>query len=351
LPDVNIAILGFGFMGKVYAYAAQSLKHFYPDAPKVNISNVLVSKNADQASLTRRYQFDKVTQDYSTILEDKSINAVYVALPNNIHSTHVIPAIEANKNILCEKPLEINLEKALTMTKLAQENKSIIANAVFEYRFLPAVSLIKSFIENQKLGRILQFRVMYLHGSYAEKRPMSWRLSEGIGGALLDLGPHVVDLVLYLLGPIKSTQGKITTKYPSRKVDDMAQIFCETEMGADGYIEVSRLSVGSIDDLRIEVHGEYGSVKWNLESMNFIQFFSKEYAPAGYQTIPVFTNPHDRSDFPPEKVSAGWLRPHVHCLYNFAKKVENSSFEDVQSATFADGLNVQKVIQSIINTN
>ena len=349
MRDINIAILGFGFMGKVYAYAANSLKHFYPDSPKVNVSNVLISDNGDQNLLKNRYQFENVTKDYNTILEDESINAIYVALPNDLHSDHVIPAIKFNKNILCEKPLEINFDKALEMTNAAHKNKSIVTNAVFEYRFLPAISLIKNFIDENKLGRILQFRVLYLHGSYAEERPMSWRLMEGTGGALLDLGPHVVDLVQYLLGPIKNAEGKVLSKYQSRGVDDISQIFCETEYGADGYMEVSRLSVGSIDDLRIEIHGENGAVKWSLESMNFIDFFSKEYSPSGYQKIPVFTNFQDRSDFPPEKVSAGWLRPHIHCLYNFVKKIEDNRFIDNQSATFDDGLSVQKVIQSIFN--
>lgn len=349
MSDINIAILGFGFMGKVYAYAADSVKHYYPNAPKINISNVLLSKNKDKDLIKKRYQFQNVTTDYSEIINDENINAIYVALPNDLHLTHVIPAINANKSVLCEKPLEINFEKSAKMTRIAEENQSIVANAVFEYRFLPAISMIKSLINQNKLGRILQFRMMYLHGSYAEKRPMSWRLSPGIGGALLDLGPHVIDLAHYLIGPLKNIEGKISTKYSDREVDDIAQILCETESGGSGYVEVSRLSVGSVDDLRVEIHGEKGSVKWNLESMNFIDFFSKDYTPTGYQRIPVFTNSMDETDFPPEKVSSGWLMPHVHCLYNFVKKVENRDYVDNHSASFSDGLNVQKIIHSIMN--
>ena len=78
MNEVNMAVLGFGFMGKVYAYAADSLKHFYPDCPKVNISSVLVSEKTDQAYLKNRYQFQNTTTDYSSILDNKLINAVYV---------------------------------------------------------------------------------------------------------------------------------------------------------------------------------------------------------------------------------------------------------------------------------
>ena len=338
-------------MGKVYAYAANAVRHFYPDAPAINISTVLLSNDRDKSLIKKRYGFSNITTDYTEILDDEKINAVYVALPNNLHLDYVIPAINAKKNILCEKPLEINLEKSTQMTDIAAAHKSIVANAVFEYRFLPAVSMIKNLISKNELGRILQFRMMYLHGSYAEKRPITWRLSPGIGGALLDLGPHVIDLAHYLLGPLKNIEGKTFTKYPDREVDDIAQILCETEAGGSGYIEASRLSVGSIDDLRIEVHGEQGAVKWNLQSMNFIDYFNKNSAPNGYRRIPVFTNPLDDTDFPPEKVSSGWLMPHIHCLYNFVKKVDDINYIDNQSASFSDGLNVQKVIHSIMSKN
>lgn len=351
MREVNIAILGFGFMGRVYAYAAQSIKHFYPDAPKICISSVLVTDKVNQFALKSRYDFDTITTDYDTILNNKSINAVYVALPNDQHSSYVIPAIKAGKNVLCEKPLEVNLDKTLEMVEVAKSNKSTIASSVFEYRFLPAISFIKDLIEQEKLGKILQFRLLYLHGSYAEQRQMSWRLKEGIGGALRDLGPHIIDLALYLLGPFKSFDGKLSSKYLSREVDNVAQIICETESGADGYLEVSRLSVGSIDELRIEIHGDQGSIKWNLENMNFLEFFSKQFPSRGYQTIPVFVDPSDCSDFPPEKVSSGWLQAHVNCLYSFTKSVAEDKYIDNRAATFGDGLEVQKIIEGILNSS
>lgn len=351
MRDINLAILGFGFMGRVYAYAASSLKHFYPNAPHINIENVLVSKNTEPNCLLSRYRFNNVTNNFDEILNDSSIDAVYVALPNNLHLNHVAPAIESGKHVLCEKPLEINLEKTSEMLLSANNNLSIVTQSVFEYRFLPAVSYIKKLIDEQRLGKVLQFRICYLHGSYAEERPMSWRLTEGIGGALLDLGPHIIDLALYLLGPIKTVDGRLSAKYPSRGVDDIARILCETENGADGYIEASRLSVGSIDELRIEIHGDQGAVKWNLESMNFVHHYDKKSSPSGYKIIPVFKNFEDGSDFPPEKVSSDWLRPHLNCLYSFARSIADETFFDQRCATFTDGFNAQKIIEEIVQEN
>ena len=147
MRDVNLAILGFGFMGRVYAYAADSLKHFYPNAPNVHISSVLVSDKTDQLALKKRYNFDSVTTDYDTILNNDQINAVYVALPNDQHAAHVIPALKAGKNVLCEKPLEVSLDKTRDIVGVAKSNSSLVASAVFEYRFLPAIAFIKNTIE------------------------------------------------------------------------------------------------------------------------------------------------------------------------------------------------------------
>ena len=81
--------------------------------------------------------------------------------------------------------------------------------------------------------------------------------------------------------------------------------------------------------------------------MNFVHLFQKASSNRGYQKVPVFTNPKDDSDFPPEKVSSGWLLSHLHCLYNFTKKIEDPKFDDNISATFEDGLKVQKIISKI----
>ena len=68
----------------------------------------------------------------------------------------------------------------------------------------------------------------------------------------------------------------------------------------------------------------------------------------GFQKVPSFTNPEDDTDFPPEKVSSDWLRPHVHCLYNFVKDIEGLDRSNGVSASFEDALYVQKIIDDIL---
>ena len=347
MNEINLAIIGFGFMGKVYNYASKVLNDFYPDTPKVSIESTLISKNTDPILLKNRYGFQNITTDINDLITNKNIDAVYVASPNNFHFEHSSTFIKEGKHILCEKPMTVNIEEAIELNKMAQSKSEIVTNMVFEYRFIPAISKMKNIIDSGHLGRLLQFRISYLHGSYAEKRKETWRLKPPTGGALIDLGPHVIDLVAFLVGPIKSLKSKLVTKMKDRQVDDIAWALCNTINDVDGSIEVSRLSTGCTDDLRIEIHGEKGSLRWNLENLNFFEKIKKNDEQSGFKNIPYFNNPIDGSDFPPIKVTNGWLMAHVRCLHNFVKNISDPTFSDSRTATFNHGLDVQRIINKM----
>ncbi len=344
---INLSILGFGFMGRVYNYASKVLSDFYPDAPKINIKTVLVSDRTNQEELKRRYGFDSVTVNLDEILNDNEIAAAYIGTPNDLHFDQSKKLISHDKHILCEKPLTVNLSQANDLKKFLDNKDKVLFNLVFEYRLIPAISKMKEIVSEGKLGNILQFRLAYLHGSYAEEREETWRLQPKTGGALVDLGPHVIDLVNFLIGPIESVSGKMVSVMPGRKVDDISWVLCRTENGVNGSIEVSRLSTGCTDDLRIEIHGTKGSLKWNLEDLNFFKFFSKLNQDDGYKTIPYFSHPKDGADFPPPKVSSGWLMAHIRTLYHFSKQITNPNYVDDRIATFEDGFMVQKIIEKV----
>jgi len=347
---INIAIIGFGFMGKVYNSAAKTLNDYYSDIPEVQISSVLVSKNKSNSEIKKikkRYGFSLVTSEIEDLLNDPTIDAFYIASPNNFHFDQVKLALKHDKHILCEKPMGMNVNETGEMLRMSSDKPGLVCNMVFEYRYIPAISEIKKIISNNKLGEILQFRIMYLHGSYINKRPITWRLKSGTGGALVDLAPHVLDLTKFLLGPFEVNSYKKIKKMPDREVDDVAFMLCKTQNNADGYIEVSRISTGSVDELRIEIHGTKGAVKWNLEKLNFFSLFLKEENYEGFKCVPFFNNKDDNSDFPPAKVSNGWLMAHTHCLYNFIKEISDKKFNDKRTAKFFDGHYVQSVIDKI----
>ena len=102
-----------------------------------------------------------------------------------------------------------------------------------------------------------------------------------------------------------------------------------------------------MDELRLELHGTKGSLKWNLEELNYYYYYNKEEDFSGYKKISCFTNLSNSSDFPPPKVTAGWLTAHIHCLYHFVKEISDSDYKNKNIAKFKDGHSVQLVLDSI----
>lgn len=351
MKKVNIAVFGFGFMGKTYLHASKVLNDFYPDIPNVKVKSLLLSakkSDKDKKSIKERYNIDNVTTNINDILNDKSIDAIYIGTPNDLHYKHYKLAIESNKHVLCDKPLGLNQTETEEMLKISNKNERYISNIVFQYRFIPAISEIKKIILDGLLGKILKFRISYLHGSYIDNRPITWRLKSKTGGALNDLGPHVVDLAYFLFGNFRITDKKLKTKIKDRDVDDFAWFFCETDMdNADGFMEVSRISTGAIDELRLEIHGSLGAVKWNLENLNFYEYYNVKSQEKGFKKLPAFFDKESTSDFPPPKVTSGWLRAHIDCLYHFIKEISDKNFSSNKIAKFSDGNFTQTIIDNI----
>lgn len=353
---MKIGLLGFGFMGRAFMHSLNNLNDYYNDVPKnISVKGVATSSISSSKSIDlERYNIEKIYNNSNHLLEDNDIDSIYIASPNKHHYEHIIKAIKKNKNILCDKPLTINYKQSNEIAKKISNKK--VFQILFEYRNIPAIRKIKELLEKNKIGKIINFRINYLHSGYLDRqRPMSWRLRNG-GGALVDLGPHVLDLTNFLLGEIKYIKGIKTNHINKRytnslknsfervSVDDYAMGVCETKSGVLGMFEVSRLSMGSIDDLNIHISGEKGSIKWSLEELNFYEISSTFGTTKKFASSSIF----DTVDFPPSKVSHGWLRAHAHSVYQFIKQVNKKlpRKEKKFVSGFYDSLIVQKQLES-----
>lgn len=354
---MKIGIIGFGFMGKTFVHSLNTLKDYYSDINiDVSIGGVVTSSEASLKKINlSRYGIEKAYKNIDSLLEDKTIDSIYIASPNSLHFDQIKKCIKANRNILCDKPLTSKASDSSKLIKML--NPKMVYQMVFEYRNFPAIREIKELINNNKIGQILNFRINYLHSGYLDRaRPMSWRLRDG-GGAIMDLGPHVIDLVNFIIDEIKSIKGmkknyinkrpisSLNKKLENVPVDDIAMGLCETKTGIPGFIEVSRLSMGSTDDLNIHISGEKGSIKWSLENLNFYYLATKD----GINKIQPSTNISEFVDFPPSKVAHGWLRAHSHSVYQFIKEVSDKKLinrEKISIPHFSDGHKVQKLVES-----
>ena len=285
---ISIGLVGFGGIGKLHTVNWRNLHLYYPDLPvKINLRGAAARTQgtADQAVLQGGFEYG--TTDYQELMDDPEINLIDICTPNNLHYPIFKTALSAGKHIYCEKPLAFNLKEAEEMLTLAEASDRVVQLA-FNYRFIPAVMRAKQLIEEGFLGEVINFRAQYFHTGYLNPdKPMTWRLSQETsgGGALVDLGSHVIDLMLYLAGPFKRIMAQtktFITQRPIRKgekqqeavsVDDHAQLLVELGAGGVGIVEVSRVAHGTTDDLNFEIHGSKGAIKFDVMDPNWLYVY------------------------------------------------------------------------------
>lgn len=365
---MKIGLIGFGSMGKTHSWCVKNLNYFYKDLPfSVEYAGVCTTKEETAKKAAVFLGIDRYTVNEDDLINDPSIDIIDICTPNIYHYGTLIKAINAGKHVYCEKPLCITYEQAREVAELA-EKKGITAQMVFNNRFLPAILKAKELIDAGKLGRILSFRCEYLHASAADpNKNAGWKQNKDICGAgtLFDLGSHAVDLVYYLCGEIKHVKGKSQIAYPVRKgldgsvwqtnADEAFYMICETECGAVGTIEASKVAIGTNDDINLAVYGEKGAIKFSLMDPNWLHFYNSEAEGGSYGGERGFTKIEccGRYDapggiFPSFKAPIGWLRGHLHGMYSFLNAVYNGT-EARPSLT--DGAHVQKVLQMALESD
>jgi predicted dehydrogenase len=294
------------------------------------------------------------------VIKSPEINLVDNCLPNALHYEPTILAMEAGKNVICEKPLACNVKEAREMVKVAR--KQGVKNLVgFMLRYAPAIIRAKSLIERGFIGKVFHFRGLYGHSRIVDPSiPIEWRLKKSLagGGAIFDLGSHVIDLARYLVGEIRAVTGHTETFIKERPtveggkdvvdVDDAAIALLKFENGAIGTLEASRFDTGFIDELRIEVHGGNGAIRFSLMDFNTLEVFSRkdDKEVQGFKRITVDAPPP--SVWPPPKSTKGVTRAHVGMIHHYINCIIN---DQMPSPSFEDGLIVQEIIEAILESS
>jgi predicted dehydrogenase len=361
---IRIGLLGYGFIGKVHTLAYKLLPMMYDPFP-VDIKLVGVSA-ASQASVHKGLEqggYAYGTTDWRELVERDDIDVIDCCTPNFLHKDMLIAAMRAGKHVYCDKPLALNLTEAQQIVAVARET-GVKHQMTFNNRFVPAMMRAKQLVEEGLLGQVFSFRTAYLHAGYADPgRPMSWRLDveRSGGGALFDLGSHVLDLLRFLLGEYESVYALTETFIQERPlpgnpdqkqpvtVDDLTMMMARMANGALGTVEASRYATGTNDELRLEIHGSQGALRFNSMDPNWLYVYDQREPGApiggqrGFKAIETVQRYPPPAALPGPKFSIGWMRYHVACQYDFIR----SLVEDrPPSPDFWDGLKVQEVMEA-----
>ncbi len=361
--STNIAVLGYGMIGRVHSLNYRELPFIYPRLiPEPILHTVCTSREETAEAARREAGFLHGRTDTEAVLSDPEVEVVDVSLPNSAHRPVIEAAMAAGTHVYCEKPLAGTLEDARAIAAAVRASDARFG-MVFQYRFVPAILRAKRLIDEGRIGRVFTYRAEYLHSGYQNpERPLTWRMKkdEGGSGALGDLGSHVIDLVRYLLGDFAELQGNLETFITERPVskgadergpvtvDDVAWIQARMANGAVGSIEASRFATGTLDDLRLWVYGEKGAFKFDLMDPSFLRWYDEGTAQGtyggdrGWQRLDTVSFYPDAKT-PPARAPIGWIRAHAENQYRFLKALAGGS---EPAPGIEDGLKTQLVIDA-----
>lgn len=339
MATLGIGIIGFGFIGKVHAYAYRNLPFFYDPPPvQTKLIGVATAHPETAAKAAAQGGFEFGTSDWRELISRDDIHVINICSPNNAHREQLLAAIAAGKHIYCDKPLVVDAAEAAEIEAALRDYRGV-GQMTFNYRFLPATLRARQLLQEGFVGSVISFRAAYLHsGSVDPARPIAWKQMRSAGGGVLqDLGSHVLDLMEYLIGPVESLLCETRVLYPQRpdaagrmvpvEAEDHVLLLARMAGGALGSIEASKIATGTEDELRFEIHGDRGALRFNLMDPNYLEAYDLREPEAplggrrGWRKIATVHRYEKPAGFPGPKFGIGWLRCHVHCLYSFLQAV------------------------------
>lgn len=301
---LNVGLIGTKFMGRAHANAWRQAGCFF-DLPRAVVLRSVAGRDAAATkAFAARWGVAQSSAEWRCVAEDPATDLVDVLTPNHLHAEMSIAALEAGKHVACEKPLAGTLADAKAMVVAAKKaaKAGVQTFCWFNYRRCPAVAFAQQLVARGKLGRIYHVRAVYLQDWGKASTPLLWRFQadQAGSGAHGDLNAHIVDMARFIsgsevtevVGSIEETfireravltgavrgadrasQASRTAKKGKSTVDDCVLFLARLDSGAVASFEASRLATGNQNRNSIEINGEKGSIKFDFERMNELQWW------------------------------------------------------------------------------
>jgi predicted dehydrogenase len=362
MRKLRVGIIGYGFIGKVHAYGYHNLPYFFDPAPaEVTLAGVCTSRRESAEAARRQGGFEFATTEPMEIIGRRDIDIINICTPNHLHKGELLAAMAAGKHIYCDKPLTATVAEAREVAA-ALKGYQGVSQMTLNNRFALPAMRAKQMIEEGFVGRVTQFRGAYLHsGSVDALRPMGWKQEAEFGGGVInDLGSHLLDMAEWLAGPFVETLAEGRVLYATRPVrsggpaavtaEDAVTMLVRRGDGATGVLEATKIATGTNDELRMEIHGDAGALRFNTMEPNALEAYSLSdgESPMGgmrgwrrIDTVDRFPSP---AGWPGPKFAVGWLRSHVQCLYNFVSAVAAGR---ATRPDLADGVRLQEMLEVV----
>ena len=364
--SLGVGMVGYAFMGRAHSQAWRTVDRVFDLPLRPRLAAICGRDRAATEAAAGRLGWAAAETDWRALIARDDVQLIDIAAPGGVHAPIAIAALQAGKHVLCEKPLANTLAEAERMSAAADAAFPSGARAMvgFNYRRVPALALARRLVEQGRIGTLRHVRAVYLQDWLVDPdSPLTWRMqAEQAGsGALGDLGAHIVDLARFLTGDEIAGVSALSATFVERRplpdgegagevtVDDAVVFTARFESGALGSFEATRYAAGRKNGLRIELNGSAGSLAFDLERLNELEFYDGDDtdggSTAGFRRILVTEPEHPYlSGWWPPGHTLGW----EHTFTNQARDLLTAIADGGQPApSFGDGLAVQRVLDAV----
>jgi predicted dehydrogenase len=314
--SINVALIGQGFMGRSHSNAWGQVAKFFKPPLRPVMHTVFGQPEENPKAFADNWGWQNASTDWEALVRSADIGLVDVVTPNYMHAPVARAAIAAGKPVSCEKPIAGTLADAREMVEAAKRG-NVKTFVWFNYRRCPAVGLAHRLVKEGKLGRIRHVRAAYLQDWADDNVPLLWRFDKTLAGsgAHGDLNAHIIDLTRFVTGEeITEVAGAIAETFIRERkiptgtaaggiaagragagqmgpvtVDDTLLFLARFSGGAVASFEAARQATGNQNRNTFEINGSKGSVKFDFERMNELQYYDATLPRAvqGWNTIMV----------------------------------------------------------------
>ena len=370
---IGVGMVGYAFMGRAHSLAWNTVDRVFDVPLRPRLAAICGRDQAAAEAAAGRFGWAAAETDWRALIARDDVQLVDICAPGDQHAPIAIAALAAGKHVLCEKPLANTLAEAEAMNAAADAAYPGGTRAMvgFNYRRVPALALARQLVEQGRIGPLRHLRAVYLQDWLADAdAPLTWRLrAERAGsGALGDLGAHIVDLARYLTGDEITGVGALSATFVTERplaggpdpgpvgtgtggtgtvtVDDAVVFTARLASGALASFEATRYATGRKNSLRIELNGSAGSLAFDLERLNELEFFDAgaDGGVSGFRRVLVTEGSHPYlSGWWPPGHPLGWEHTFTHQARDLLTAIADGA---QPLPSFGDGLAVQRVLDA-----
>ncbi|MEU7752798.1 Gfo/Idh/MocA family oxidoreductase [Micromonospora sp. NPDC049101] len=374
--ELRVGMVGYAFMGAAHSQAWRTVNRVFDLPARARMALICGRDTTKVADAADRLGWDASTTDWRELINRDDIDVVDICTPGDSHAEIALAALAAGKHVLCEKPLANTVAEARAMTAAADVARAAGVRSMcgFNYRRVPAVTMMRQMVADGRLGVIRHVRATYLQDWIVDPQfPLVWRLQKDRAGsgALGDIGAHIIDLTQFVTGQRISGVSAVTETFVKERplpaessglaatvdggsvptgpvtVDDAAVFVARLDGGALATYEASRFATGRKNALRVEINGSLGSVVFDLERLNELEFYdaTRPSVEQGFSRILVTEGEHPYMSawWPPGHI-IGYEHSFTHEMRDFIEAVATGVDP---TPSFADALQVQLVLDAV----